>query len=491
VRIQETPEELELAAEIESCAKDPLKYAVTAFPWGEGELEKFAGPLDWQAWLFNSIRDGLLTLDEAIQIAVASGHDIGKSATVAMLILWAISTREDTRGVVTANTDVQLRTKTWAELSKWYQLCINKHWFTYTANSLYSVDPAHERTWRIDAVPWSTAKPESFQGLHNLGKRAILIFDEASAIEDRIWETGDGVTLDADTEIIWCAFGNPTRNTGRFFDCFHRFAHRWKTRQIDSREVPIANKKKIQQWIDDYGIDSDFVKVRARGLFPSASARQFISVEDADAGYGRELRPSQYNWAPKIICVDPAWTGEDEFCIGCRQGLAYRELRNIPYNDNDVAMANLIAQIEDDEQADAVIVDGGMGTGIVSVGRTLGRDWLLVWFNDKSANPGCLNKRAEIWQAAKTWLKEGGAYPPDPRLHDELIGPETVPRLDGKIQIESKDDMRDRGLASPNRADCLAISFAYPVQKKDRVLIPGQRRGSFARHTYNVLEGRG
>ena len=105
----------------------------------------------------------------------------------------------------------------------------------------------------------------------------------------------------------------------------------------------------------------------------------------------------------------------------------------------------------------------GYGTGIVSAGRTLGRAWQLVWFSGAPNDPGCLNKRAEMWKLMRDWLKEGGAIPPDNTLYNDLIGPETVGRVDGKIQIEAKAEMKRRGLPSPNRADALAISFAWPV----------------------------
>jgi hypothetical protein len=93
---------------------------------------------------------------------------------------------------------------------------INRHWFTYTATALYSADPAHEKTWRVDMTAWSENNTEAFAGLHNKGKRLLLIFDEASAIPDLIWEVAEGALTDEQTEIIWACFGNPTRNSGRF-----------------------------------------------------------------------------------------------------------------------------------------------------------------------------------------------------------------------------------------------------------------------------------
>lgn len=463
-----SPEE-QLVEDIARFTHDPEGFVDYSFPWGEGQLTGKA-PRKWQRATLRHIgeqlRKGHMTAHEAIQFAVASGHGIGKSALVAWLILWAMSTCEDTRGVVTANTDRQLKTKTWPEVAKWHNLSINKHWFTCTATAIYSADKTHEKTWRIDMVPWSESNTEAFAGLHNEGKRILIIFDEGSAISDKIFEVIEGALTDENTEIIWAVFGNPTRNTGRFKDCFGKLKHRWKTWQIDSRKVEGTNKAQLQKWVEDYGENSDFVKVRVRGMFPNMSLKQFISTADVDAAYGKHLRPEQYNFAPKILTVDPAWEGDDEFVIGLRQGLAFKILAHYPKNDNDVEMAGFIARFETDEQADAVFVDGGFGTGIVSVGKTWNRNWQLVWFSDASMDPGCLNKRAEMWKLMRDWLKQGGAIPADPVLHTDLTGPETVARLDGKIQLESKKDMKARGIPSPNRADALALSFAAPVVAK-------------------------
>jgi hypothetical protein len=194
------------------------------------------------------------------------------------------------------------------------------------------------------------------------------------------------------------------------------------------------------------------------------SVKQFISVEDVDAAFGRELKAEQYIWAPKIISCDPAWEGDDELVIGMRQGLMFTVLRVLARNDNDMQIASIIADLEDQEKADAVFIDAGYGTGIVSAGKTLRRDWKLVWFAGKSSKKGILNKRAEMWVGMRDWLKSGGSIPKDQVLYQDLIGPELVPRADGVLQLESKKDMKKRHVPSPNRADCLAITFAYPVQ---------------------------
>lgn len=446
---------------------DPLGFAQDMFAWGEGELSDHAGPRQWQAGVLDDIGAHLrdpATRHTPLRLAVASGHGIGKSALVGQVVTWAMSTCDDCRVVVTANTETQLRTKTWPEVGKWARLARNRSWWAVPAMSMYSVEPGREKSWRADATPWSENNTEAFAGLHNKGKRIVLIFDEASSIADKVWEVAEGALTDEDTEIIWLAFGNPTRNTGRFRECFRKFRHLWKTVQIDSRTVEGTNKAYLDEMVAAHGEDSDIVRIRIRGQFPAASVKQFISTADVEAAQARHLRPEQYEFAPVILTCDPAWEGDDELVIAKRQGLKFQVLCSIAKNDNDVEVAARLAALEDQHKADAVFIDGGYGTGIVSAGKTMGRRWRIVWFSGESADAGCLNKRAEMWKLARGWLKDGGAIPPDDQvLADDLIAPEAVARLDGKIQIESKKDMKARGLPSPNRADSLCLSFAFPV----------------------------
>lgn len=462
------------------CRYDPLDWAKRAWHWGHGELAGYSGPREWQADILQAIRDHLAdpeTRYDPIQIAVASGHGIGKSALMGMLSNWAMSCWVDAMIVTTANTDGQLRTKTAPEIGKWFRTSLTRDMFDVQATSIKSKHAKRSDKWRQDFYPWSQHNTEAFAGLHNKDKIIVLEFDEASKIHDKVWEVAEGALTDENTVIIWIVFGNPTRNSGRFRECFRRYRHRWITRQIDSRTVEGTNKKKIEEWRRDHGEDSDFFKIRVRGQFPAQSAMQFISADDVDAARGRHLRPEQYQFAPKIIGVDPAWTGDDALEIVLRQGLYSKSLATLPRNDNDVEVANLIARLEDEHRADAVFVDAGYGTGIVSAGTVMGRSWQLVWFGGKPTDPGYVNKRAEMWGGMKSWIKAGGAIDPkDEALYQDLIGPETVPRLDGKILLESKEDMKERGLPSPNKGDALAITFAQPVSHKQH-LPPGTRQG--------------
>lgn len=453
----------EIAEFLAQYTHDPLGFVYAAFPWGEGELEG-RKPDEWQIQVLKDIGSNVADLDSVTREAVASGNGIGKSALVAWINLWAISTHADTRGIITANTDTQLRTKTWAELAKWYRLFIGRDLFKYTATSIFSTQPGHDKTWRIDAIPWSKENPEAFAGLHNQGNRILIVFDEASAIYDEIWRVTEGAVTDANTEIVWCAFGNPTRNQGKFFECFNSEKELWNTQQIDSRTVAISNKKQIQQWEDVYGEESDFFKVHVRGIFPSAEENQLISRELVELALDRRLEAKEYRYAPIILGVDPAWTGGDTLAIVMRQGLYSKVLLEMPRNDNDMAVGRKIAQLQDNLSASAVFIDMGYGTGIYSVGKDMGRDnWRLVNFAERADAPEYANKRMEMWGEMKKWLQDGGALNNE-KMAEELTRPECFLNRRGKQQLESKDDMKKRGLASPNLADALALTFAFPVR---------------------------
>lgn len=469
--------ELELINDMGSFTHDPFSFVIYAFPWGEeGELKEYNGPDEWQVQTLKDIGSKLkqnkITTSQAIQIAIASGHGVGKSALVAWIILWALSTHEDTKGVVTANTETQLKTKTWAELAKWYRLFIAKHWFTFTATSIFSVDPEHEKTWRFDMIPWNETKTEAFAGMHNKGKRIVVIFDEASAIPDMIWQVTEGALTDEKTEILWLVFGNPTRNVGRFYSCFGILKHRWSHLQVDSRKVKITNKDQIQRWIEDYGEDSDFVRVRVKGEFPRASDHQFIPSDIVEEARGKHLNESQYGFAATIIGVDRAWSGDNETKIYLRQGLMSTILATFRKDEDDALVAGHLARFEDQYKADAVFIDFGYGTGLYSFGKQMGRKWILVRFGGKADSDLYANKRAEMWGLMKDWLKNGGAIPDVQDLVNDLIAPEAYsvqkgPNA-GKLILESKDDMQSRGISSPDDADALALTFAFPVLNKSQ-----------------------
>lgn len=464
----------DLITQLASFSSDPYGFVLFAFPWGEvGELAG-AGIEPWQAEVLMKIRDNLITLDEAIRIARTSGHGVGKSALISWLILWAMATFEDTVGVVTANTETQLKTKTWVQLAKWYRLCIARDLFDMTATALFSKDPEHSRTWRFDMVPWSERNTEAFAGLHNQGKRIMVVFDEASAIPDPIWEVTEGALTDKNTQILWVVFGNPTKSVGRFRDCFQggRFAHRWNADVVDSRTVSFTDKRQIAQWIADYGEDHDFVRVRVLGKFPRIDSESFISWEIATEATKRDIEP-QFG-ATLVLGVDVGRFGDDPSVIYPRKG---RDARTIPpevYYVSTMELATRVVQAYHKYAASIVFVDeGGVGGGVVDRLRQLRLPVIGVDFGSKPDGVNYqrgvkyANKRAEIWGALRTWLEEG-AIPEringlEMTLVEELVAPNYGMNAREEIQLEGKKEMRRRGVKSPNVADSLALTFALPV----------------------------
>jgi hypothetical protein len=468
----------QLAQTLAPFRRDPLGYVLSAFPWGQPgtTLAGDSGPEPWQREVLEKLGQGLMSSDEAVRMAVASGHGIGKSALVAWIILWAMSTFTDARGIVTANTEGQLRTKTWPELAKWLALCANRHWFTYTATSLHSSQPGHDKTWRVDAITWSENNTEAIAGLHNKGKRAFALFDEASAIPEGVWETVEGALTDGGTELFWAAFGNPTRTTGRFRECFAggRFAHRWSPQQIDSRSVSMTNKAQIASWVKDYGEDSDFVRVRVRGVFPRAGTLQFIDGERIADAVARALEPDPT--APLVMGVDIARQGADHSVIRFRRGLDARGIPAVKFRIPDLMqVASRVMEQVNAHNPDAVFVDGtGIGWGVVDRLSQLGCPNLTgVDFGGRAdrtdgsdAAVRYANKRAEMWGFMKEWCKSG-CLPDDRELAADLGAVDYGYDGSDAILLERKDDMRKRGLASPDDGDALALTFAYPVARRD------------------------
>jgi hypothetical protein len=257
------------------------------------------------------------------------------------------------------------------------------------------------------------------------------------------------------------AFGNPTRNTGRFRECFGRFRHRWNVRQIDSRNAKKANRKQIQQWVDDYGEDSDFVKVRVRGEFPSASSTQFIPMHVVEQAL---VRRDEVVTSPRIMGVDVARFGDDQSVILVREGNTVkliRRYRGLPIDQ----FSGHVAQAINEYQPDAVFIDGiGVGGGVVDILR--GNKFKI---DDVVASAAPLeprkyaNLRAEMWGKMRDWLADYGCLPDDRELRDALIAIEYGFNNAGAIQLEKKEDVKSRGMASPDVADALAMTFARPV----------------------------
>ena len=459
-----TREDLELARDLSSYFDDPLGFVLYVFPWGKKgtRLADETGPDDWQIEVLDelgkAVREGMDVADALpVLLAVASGHGIGKTALISWIIIWFLATREFPQVVVTAGKKDQLTSKTWRELAKWNKLAICGHWFIWTATKLEH--GLYPDMWYAHAIPWSKSAPENFAGTHE--KHVLVVYDEASAIDDVIWEVTDGAMTTPGA--MWIAFGNPTKNTGRFFDCFNKFRQIWRRFQIDSRNAKKANRRLLDMWVKLYGEDSDFVRVRVRGVFPRAGDLQFISSEDVQAAIDRTAaRQDKYG---KVLGVDVARHGQDQSVLCYRQGRKVIKLKKLRIPDT-MQLAARVAEAINEWQPDACFIDAtGLGWGVVDRLHQMGYTFVIgVQTGERAFSPERFyNRRAELWYAMREWIQDGGDLPDDKELFTDLTGIEYG--FDGKNRwvLESKEDMKERGLDSPDSADALALTFHSPV----------------------------
>lgn len=460
-------EELELAQDIGSFTHDPAGFMRYAYPWGTENLPQ-VGPREWQSDINELIRvhfSNPETCHQPLQIAVASGHGIGKSAEIGMVVDWGMSSCEDCKVIITAGTGTQLATKTAPEVQKWFRLAINAHWWDINATSIRVKDPLHQANWRADFVTWSVQRTEAMAGLHNQRRRIIIIFDEASSIDDIIWEVVEGALTDEDTEIIWIAFGNPTRNSGAFCKAITG-ANRWHKRQIDSRTVEGTNKKLLDAQIMEWGEDSDRARVRIRGEFPRGGSTQFIS--GSLVAEARKRIVDGYQTMPVILGVDVARFGDDRSVICKRQG-RFAEFIGKYYGKDTQYVGAKVQEAIDQHKPDAVVIDGdGIGGSVYDFLKVRGYDrkTVMVDFHGGATADDVhahQNKRVEIWSAMKAWL-EGAQIPDEAEIDTDLTGPDYgYHPTKGYLQLESKDDMKSRGVDSPDLGDALAMTFAVKV----------------------------
>lgn len=464
-----------------SIKDDPLAFVLLAFPWGEQgtPLEKHAGPRKWQRAILQSIRDhiqannGKIDFD-TFRMAVASGRGIGKSALVSWLVIWMMSTRIGGSVIVSANSEAQLRSVTWAEITKWLAMTINSHWYEIAATRIMPAKWLTEiveremkkgtRYWSVEGRLWSEENPDAYAGLHN-EDGVMLIFDEASGIPDSIWSVSDGFFTENTPHRFHLAFSNPRRNTGYFYETFHSKRAFWQTRVIDARDVEGTDKNLYQRIIDEYGPDSYQASVEVYGNFPSEGDDQFIGSTLVDDAMKRT--PARDATAPIVIGVDPARFGADATVIAVRQGRDILELRRHRGADTMEVAGHVIDAIEEFKPALVCIDEGGLGAGVVDRLKEQRYKIRGVNFGNKAKNQTMWgNKRAEMWGAMRDWLKTGH-IPTDRFLKTDLISPRTKPDSKGTLFLESKKDMKARGLASPDAADAIAVTFAFPVASTD------------------------
>ena len=470
-----------LADELGKYAMDPFGFVNVAFDWGVGALANYRGPDAWQEQFLRELGAEIRRRNfrnqapvDPIRMAIASGHGIGKSTLFAWLHWFIMNTRPHAKGRVTANTYTQLETTTWAEIQRWGSLLINAHWWDVTRSAVRC--KLAPDAWFSVPITCAEENSEAFAGQHNAASTSFFLFDESSLIPDKIWEVAEaGLT---DGEPMWFAAGNPTRNTGEFYEiCFGKKRQRRNVRSIDSRTCKFPNHDLHNEWIADHGIDSDFVRVRILGQPPHQAEDQLIGRVLVNEAQSREIEPLASD--PLVAGVDVPDGGSAWFVVRFRRGLDTRPGPFIPRPiriagsqiDRETMiqwLARILATDDERHRVSAMFVDSAFGAPIVERLHMLGFDQVQeITFGGKSPDPRYGNMRAYMWgKELREWLRRGAIDREDKWLEQDLLAPGFHYRVagDGAMIIESKAEIKARGIEkSIDDGDSLALTFARPV----------------------------
>lgn len=468
-------------------------------PWASRYGCKY-GPDEWACKFLDNLGeqvkqrkfDGTAAVEPILE-EVVSGHGIGKSCMVAWIIKWIMDTRPLSKGTVTANTDTQLRTKTWAQVGFWHNKSLTRSWFKYNSGrgnmSLrYALDDDLAEAWFCTAQTCREENSEAFAGQHAPQATSFYVFDEASGVPDKIYTVREGGLTDG--EPMAFDFGNPTRNSGGFFErCEGKLKHRHNVTRVDSRTVQITNKDQIERWKEDYGEESDFFKVRVRGIFPSLGNAQFIpSGLVAQARTRGEYPHSVIKQYPLVLGVDCARSiSSDESVIYPRQGPDARTYPARRYRGLDTV--ELTAKITSAFQEFAAIgnkpamifVDmGNFGVAIVDNLRHMGYPVMGVDFGrpawDKTTYKYVCD---ELWGRLRDHLSRGLILPDVGETAVDLDTQLTQREhgfMNERIRLETKKDMKARlsgeganDVGSPDIADALACTYYMELNEIEAI----------------------
>lgn len=415
-----------------------------------------ADPEPWQ-------EEALRVIAEKDRLAIRSGHGVGKSAFLAWVILWWLLTRAPAKVACTAPSAHQLNDVLWGEIALWRRRLpkIMRDWIVVKEDRVELVGAgkmcfAAARTARRES-------PEAFQGFHS--ENMLFIADEASGVDDVIFEVGEGAMSTKGAKTILT--GNPTRLSGYFFRAFHEASAFWHTMRVscfDSSRVDIAF---IERMKATWGENSDVFRYRVLGEFPLANSNAVIPLSVIEAAIGREVSaaPSATTvWGLDVarfgrartalakrrenVLLEPVrwWSGKD---LMQTAGLVKAEYDATPVSDRPVSIC-----------VDVI----GLGAGVVDRLRELHLP--VVGINVAEApsiGEQYLMLRDELWWAAREWfMRRDCSMPHDSDLVADLSAPTYDITSNGRIKIERKTDMEKRGVRSPDLADAFCLTFATP-----------------------------
>ena len=412
-----------------------------------------ADPDEWQLQALRAIAHG------HTRISIKSGHGVGKSCFAAWTIVWFICTRAPFKCAVTAPSAPQMFDVLWPETLKWIAR-LPEAW-----RGLFDVTSDHI-TLKGDKECFVTARtsrpeqPEAMAGLHS--QYILLVADEASGIDERVYEAAGGSM--SSPGAITVLIGNPTRDSGFFWRTHTLERERWKCLTVSSEQSKRVDAGYVAEMRERYGPDSNAYRVRVLGEFPSGSDDTYIPGELVDAAMARDVVLD--TTAPEIWGLDVARFGKDASVLIKRRGNVVTEPPRRWRNIDTMTLAGAVKHEYDAAGASRpslIVIDViGVGAGVVDRLQEQSVPVLGLNVAEVPSNSALyMRLRDELWGRTRDWLASRAVrLPRDDQMRDDLVAPRFGFSSTGKLQIESKESMRRRGLPSCDHADALALTLA-------------------------------
>ncbi len=413
-----------------------------------------ATPYDYQAEFLNAIATG------ERKMSVRSGHGTGKSTSASWAMLWYVLLRFPNKVVVTAPTSSQLFDALFAELKRWInELPPHLQQLLNVKSDRVELTSAAAEAF-ISARTSRAETPEALAGVHS--ENVLLVVDEASGVPEKVFEAAAGsMSGHSATTIL---LSNPTRSSGTFYESQTRMSKSWWTRRWSCVDSPLVSEEFVDEMRERYGEDSNAFRIRVLGEFPLADDDTIIPFHLAESAIHRdiELTPD----IKPIWGLDVARFGTDKTALCKRYGSVVTEIRAWQGLDLMQTVGRVMAEYEGlspSTRPSEILVDSiGVGGGVVDRLRELGAPVRGINVSEAPAmGHTYMNLRSELWFKAKGWLEDRSCkLPKDEQLLAELTAIRYSFTSSGKMKAESKDEMRKRGLKSPDLADALCLTMA-------------------------------
>jgi hypothetical protein len=430
-----------------------------------------ATPDSWQVEVLRAVRVNA-------RVALKACKGPGKTTLLAWVVWWFLVTRPHPKVVATSVTEDNLRDNLWAELSKWQQQSLFlQAMFRWTATRVQSVE--HPETWWASARSWSkgsdpTQQANTLAGIH--ADNVLFVLDEAGGIPDAVAAAAEGGLANASEaegrEAKLIIAGNPTHLEGPLYRACTSERALWWVKEItgdpdDPQRAPRISVEWARAQIAKYGRDNPFVLVNVFGKFPPTSSTALLGPDDVSASMARAVTEQAVRQEVKILGVDVARFGDDRTVIVLRQGKCVLQPL-VLRNQDTMSVAGQVSLLATKHRPDAIFVDQAtFGAGVVDRLNQLGFECIGVDFGGKSLSAKYHNKRAEMWFGMAEWVKAGGALPSIPELVTELTTPQYKFSAENRLQLEKKQEIKKRTGVSPDIADAIALTFAFPVAPRE------------------------